>query len=578
MQERKPDAAPGKPWVFIIGGTGETLSADAKQFAAITEEIENLEKQRSQYNSLMKDKGTLETLMNAELENRAEEEDINEGIQNREQIISKHKDLQILDEQITEIDSKISQLSYPEDRLIELNTKLASIIPNLTPTYKAYLPPFDTEQKTYNSHIQFVEGVKAPLGSSKFKDRVSARQFGAAAVQTAKDTYDYITANSEKKRIQECMQSLAEAENNNQLPDKIVLNGHSRGASSCIELSRAIYLKYGDKIKIDMNINDPVPGPLRHGKSKKVIPPNVESLIITYAANEDSKLFKPQNLHKIFYDKEKTAVTAVVLPTRHIEAIKDEKIRSINRSFWNNVIHNKEKPLPFSFHEMGATQKTNLIQTKDSLSTQYVNISESRNERVFFKTDVSAVNNPAIQAFHQSLTSKEPTVDQLPVASKTTSSLTGQEELDRIYNEGRAALAEKNQKVKAEPKPKERMQVRTDLYVNDVNKELKKLNDPALMSVKRVGISQEEQWINLQKDLNKLRVDARSGSWPLNKTNQEKNQTLKKIDSLLTDWKVEIPAEYDKEIKKDLIEKKKTLATAKKTAEIKTENTIKAKR
>ena len=57
------------------------------------------------------------------------------------------------------------------------------------------------------------------------------------------------------------MYLLEQANQKGKLPERVVLTGHSRGAAAQILLARKIYLKYGDKIKITMNVSDPVPGP-----------------------------------------------------------------------------------------------------------------------------------------------------------------------------------------------------------------------------------------------------------------------------------------------------------------------------
>jgi len=190
-------------------------------------------------------------------------------------------------------------------------------------TYGMFMPPIEMLDSV---HVKLVNGAASGYQKSKYLK--------------PKDAYDLLTAASEKKRIKECMQSLEKAE---KLPKRIVLNGHSRGASACIELARAIYLKYGNEITIDMNISDPVPGQFRHKKSKMVIPPNVESLVITYAGRETNKIFEPQDFREIIYDDRKTTVTTMTLPVKHRKVYDSiEHIQSINHALWASFNESKD--------------------------------------------------------------------------------------------------------------------------------------------------------------------------------------------------------------------------------------------
>lgn len=142
---------------------------------------------------------------------------------------------------------------------------------------------------------------------------------------------------SEKDRIRDCLDEI-----NLKNPEIIVITGHSRGASACIEFAREIYLAYGNNIKVHMNIYDPVPGPLRHEETKKVIPPNVQSLVITCAGNEDDIILKVQNMDKLAFDIEKTSATMLVLPTYHTEF--PETLKTISEEFWRSIKHDSNTP------------------------------------------------------------------------------------------------------------------------------------------------------------------------------------------------------------------------------------------
>jgi hypothetical protein len=132
----------------------------------------------------------------------------------------------------------------------------------------------------------------------------------------------FITGAGEKQNIEYTLKLLRTAADKtpSELPERLILNGHSRGAAACIELARAIYLEHGDAIKIAMNISDPVPGPGRRDKSKLVIPPNVDSLVITYAQRPSGLMdqaFNPLDINEILFDPSKTTVTTTTLPVSH---------------------------------------------------------------------------------------------------------------------------------------------------------------------------------------------------------------------------------------------------------------------
>jgi hypothetical protein len=130
---------------------------------------------------------------------------------------------------------------------------------------------------------------------------------------------DKIGGLGEEENIEYFMHQLAEAPKNGQLPERIVLTGHSRGAGQSMELANRIYEKYGSKIKITMHLTDPVMGPLRRWpQSKRTIPPNVDSVTIVYAGKHDSIGFEPQDFTRIVgYDPAVTTITAVSIPMNH---------------------------------------------------------------------------------------------------------------------------------------------------------------------------------------------------------------------------------------------------------------------
>lgn len=132
----------------------------------------------------------------------------------------------------------------------------------------------------------------------------------------------YLSGAGEKQNNDYVLKQLKRAKKDGVLPSRIILNGHSRGAAATIALARAIYLEFGNDIKIAMNISDPVPGPGRRSESKKVIPPNVDSLVITYAERRMpnallDKTFNPLDVNDLLFDPSKTTVTTTTLPIAH---------------------------------------------------------------------------------------------------------------------------------------------------------------------------------------------------------------------------------------------------------------------
>ncbi len=117
------------------------------------------------------------------------------------------------------------------------------------------------------------------------------------------------------------------------LPEEIFLSGHSRGAINCISMAYEIYIKFGQRIKINMCLTDPVPGPL-HNFSKynneRVIAPNVISFTAFYASDEERSLFLANDMSRLVFANPNTTVTSHAIPNTDHNSItahhsKDEK-------------------------------------------------------------------------------------------------------------------------------------------------------------------------------------------------------------------------------------------------------------
>lgn len=351
-----------KPWVIIMGDTGATLTEEQKSLGVLLEKLQ-LEEEKLKNISMNYDRVAAEHF-------EAENVEVDEwGFAIRSDEFK-----------------KIIDAKSESDAIVEkLKMNISQIITSLeNSTYHYYLPPKELLRKC---HIEMVEGSQLE-GSEKASKLLEEKKYGAAFIEgvkgiSTKDIYHFIKDTGEAERVAACIEKLKNAET---LPSRIVLNGHSRGAASCLELSRAIYEAFGDKIKVDIIINDPVPGPGGHVDSKKVIMPNVESLIITYAARENQKYLTPINVNSITFDKSKTLFTAITLDAKH-KAMSDD-VPLINQAFLRSMINGDK------------IEKLDL----KTLTTQ---ISSNRKDKIDIKAHRIAGVNETLNDFHQSIVKSE---------------------------------------------------------------------------------------------------------------------------------------------------------------------------
>ncbi len=409
--------------LIVIGGTGDALTDTQKDY---TQLLNNIARTEARIKSMTEFRDNAKRELAAEIytaidktETSTDELGLTAGLSSEELQQKIRKENPAIVDHESEISGYDELIQQQEANLESLQAEQKSVSRK---SYASFIPT----NLTSNIHIQLVEGIHSPGFSTKYQQAVQDKNYVEAAKRTAKDTYDMVTAKSEKKRVQEIIESLKV---NGELPNRVVLSGHSRGAATCIEVARQIYLQHRDTVKVDLIINDPVPGPMRHLKSKKVIPPNVESVVITYAGQEKSDLLKPLNLHKIFYDKTKTAVTAVILPMQHSGMHRD--IKNITQAFWDRVINKTDKsmdPIPLA-------------------SDVNYKISDNRKNRIQQKKyELPNNNNETLNQFHRGLTEgKMRIVNEHPVDGNSNKKFPEtraelKAELNRIYNEGRAAI------------------------------------------------------------------------------------------------------------------------------------------
>jgi len=102
------------------------------------------------------------------------------------------------------------------------------------------------------------------------------------------------------------------------LPDVIFLSGHSRGAINCISMSNHIYTEFGNKIKLHLMLTDPVPGPgYESAWDTHVVPPNVVTFTVFYAADEERLLFVAHDCTRVIFANPSTTVTCYSVPGDH---------------------------------------------------------------------------------------------------------------------------------------------------------------------------------------------------------------------------------------------------------------------
>lgn len=334
--ETRQEPNPKKIWVVIIGGTGEKTILKNK---VDKNKIDiNLHDELNNVNSLLAEIAEKEKLISA-LENTSH------GLANTKE--NNEKIVEIETRRGTEIlnlGGEIDQLTKKCDEIIK--TKFYG-------SYEYFLPPVDCISRC---HVDLVKG--APEKS--------------------------LTGNEEFTYIEKFMEQLKEA---NPKPELLVFSGHSRGASTCIEIARRVYIEYGNSIKMDMNLSDPVPGPGKHTESKKMIPSNVESLTLAYAGKETNYLlFVPQNINKLVYDKDHTHFTAIVLPSVH--RAPSPELKKINQAYWS-IVHKGET-----------------VEKIEVASTEPYKIEKHRRKRIGSMTsipDKKDLKNTKRKEFHQIL-------------------------------------------------------------------------------------------------------------------------------------------------------------------------------
>lgn len=105
------------------------------------------------------------------------------------------------------------------------------------------------------------------------------------------------------------------------LPDMVFLSGHSRGSINAISAACRIYIQFGNNIKSNLCLTDPVAGPGRaedRHALDSVIPPNVQSVTILYAPLVGEKLLIAKDFSRLIVTNPDTVVTAYPVPnTNH---------------------------------------------------------------------------------------------------------------------------------------------------------------------------------------------------------------------------------------------------------------------
>ena len=99
----------------------------------------------------------------------------------------------------------------------------------------------------------------------------------------------------------------------------INVSGYSRGVMSAVHLANKIYLKYGNRIKINLFLIDPVGGPNWIEQSRRNIPPNVDNLYITFNKNEVIPFIQSHSPSDFLLTNPKTNAAYIYFNGGHIE-------------------------------------------------------------------------------------------------------------------------------------------------------------------------------------------------------------------------------------------------------------------
>jgi hypothetical protein len=233
--------------------------------------------------------------------------------------------------------------------------------------------------------------------------------------------------------------TLSALENDGALPETIFLSGHSRGGINCISMANAIYQAFGDKIKIDICVTDPVPGlGQAENRENTVIPPNVRSMTCYYAQRGTNDFLDRPTLATppdafVLANPNTTLTTYMVPGTHHGSILSNGNVKAgiQNITMAANglaTVNHAETPRSTPTQEMigvGAREGLNYYRTSP-ISVQ-------------LPAPLAAALQRTRAAFDPSY-SREPAQPSIAVNSAPATAMERKNILDRIYDSAKGSI------------------------------------------------------------------------------------------------------------------------------------------
>lgn len=101
-------------------------------------------------------------------------------------------------------------------------------------------------------------------------------------------------------------------------PLTVNISGFSRGGAAAIRFANRLYQKYGEKITVNLYIQDPNAGYGRHGSLRKIsVPPNVANAHFTFSKDDRSRFLRSFGLRQYEFLGKETRISSIALPGNH---------------------------------------------------------------------------------------------------------------------------------------------------------------------------------------------------------------------------------------------------------------------
>lgn len=177
------------------------------------------------------------------------------------------------------------------------------------------------EELIWNIHFPVeVKSVEEDAAEHALKLLKEANEMSAITFFEGADT---------KRNPVRVINALKKLQQDQVLPNQMLLSGYSSGGTDSIVLANEIYKVFGEQIKLHLYLIDPMAGSLDKNKAKQsVIPPNVLTFTTFYAVDETGKFhFKndtiAMDVSKLIFTNPKTTITCYGVPGTHQTIHKD---------------------------------------------------------------------------------------------------------------------------------------------------------------------------------------------------------------------------------------------------------------